>query len=95
MSLLRSCLFFTSLVVAHPALAGASDARDAGRELYEDLCISCHGEGARGEPGAGSDIRGSIARQVTMAIGGGYEDMPAVELTDDEIAALVAYLDSL
>lgn len=82
-------------LIAHPALAGDDARSEAGAALFEENCVACHGADAKGEDGAGGDIRGVIVRQVVMATGGGYEDMPEIELTDDEIEAIVAYLASL
>lgn len=66
-----------------------------GEGLFQELCAVCHGEDAKGMQGAGSDIRDAIIRQVRMATGGGDEDMPEIELTDAEMEAIVAYLNSL
>lgn len=82
-------------LAALPAQAADAEQLEAGQELYDVLCVACHGEDGKGVKGAGSDIRDSIVRQVKMATGGGYEDMPEVELTEDEIKAIVAYLNSL
>lgn len=77
------------------ALPAGAEELDMGEGLFQDLCSVCHGEDAKGVKGAGSDIRDSIVRQVRMATGGGYEDMPEIELTDAEMEAIVAYLNSL
>lgn len=82
-----------AMLTAQPA--AGEDAVAAGRALFEEHCVSCHGDDARGVDGAGSDIRDAIVRQVVMATGGGYEDMPGIDLAEAEIAAIVAFLNSL
>jgi len=87
--------FSVFLLTVLPLQAGEPGQLALGEVLFQDLCAVCHGENAKGVKGAGSDIRDSIVRQVRMATGGGYEDMPEIELTDDEMQAIVAYLNSL
>lgn len=73
----------------------------AGKAVYENVCISCHGAGLAGSPkfgdaGAwGSRISKGFATLVEHATKG-FNAMPAkggaADLTDDEVARAVAYM---
>ena len=66
------------------------DARVAmGRMMYDQLCLSCHGEDA--SEGSGGDIRGSDFRAVRNAAGG-VETMPKIVLAEAEMRAIATYL---
>jgi cytochrome c oxidase cbb3-type subunit 3 len=39
--------------LSHPG-AGAADLVAAGRQVFADNCVACHGEDARGAPGTGA-----------------------------------------
>lgn len=73
-----------------PAAAGADEARVAtGRALFAANCQECHGP--TGEGGAGGDIRGMKQPEVARATRG-FEQMPAFDLGEADLAAIVAYL---
>lgn len=84
--------------VPFPAPVGSVPAGDPvaeGTRLYVALrCASCHGlrgEGAVvGPPIAGSDAK-ALQKKVTDGPGG----MPSYSLTDDQIAAIAAYLEAI
>ena len=63
-----------------------------GQMVYEQLCLSCHGEDAR--EGSGGDIRGSDFRAVRNAAGG-VETMPQIVMAEAEMRAVAAYLTAL
>ncbi len=91
-----------------PADNAGSDDRDAGadvdlvaqgEEIFQVTaggvgCQFCHMSDATGL--VGPDIRGKTAKDITDAIGGGAPDMAFLQsLTEDEIAAVAAYLATL
>jgi mono/diheme cytochrome c family protein len=63
-----------------------------GELVYQQLCLSCHGDDA--SEGSGGDIRGSDFRTVRNAVGG-YETMPEVVLAPSEMQAVADYLTHL
>ena len=86
---------------------GTSDA-DApklalGRKVFltagGDGCVSCHGPEARGQTTKNGttapNIRGATERKLRDALAGGAALMTFLKLSDDEIEAVIAYLESL
>ena len=63
-----------------------------GQTLYEEQCSACHGEDASGD--SGPDIQGTPRVDVALAVKG-FEDMPEIELTGEELDAVVAHLKRL
>ncbi|HBG98272.1 MAG TPA: hypothetical protein DDY29_05935 [Rhodobacteraceae bacterium] len=106
LSMMLGALAMLALGSAAPACADAAASADEtlvgapadppaarhGRRLYLRHCASCHGPTAT--LGAGGDITGLPENLVAMAVRG-FEQMPAVELTREEIAAITAWLDHL
>ncbi|TLP49140.1 cytochrome c [Cohaesibacter sp. CAU 1516] len=80
------------IAAACPVQAKDDGLINAGKILFEDNCIECHGEDAKS--GDSGDIRDADLQQVTMATGG-FETMPDFEFERETIEALVAYLNSL
>jgi len=92
-----------------PTMASANDnAKDeieAGENLAERLCSRCHAIGKTGEsphqdaPAFRSFSRrwpvDDLAEALAEGIVVGHPDMPAFELSPDEITALLAYLNAL
>jgi mono/diheme cytochrome c family protein len=75
-----------------PASAGAvapEPSTRGGERLYARHCRSCHGPKA--DMGRSGDIRDSDCYRIRNATGG-IEQMPEVDLSDDEIRAIAAYL---
>ena len=78
-----------------------SAAEAAGRELYENSCITCHGENLEGEPGRGPSLIGVGEAAVYFQVHTGRmplvrqeadaPDKPAV-FSDEEIDQLMAYV---
>lgn len=61
-------------------------------------CAYCHGPEAKGNGVSGlgaPDIRGKTEAQVRAALAGGVPLMSFIKLTDEEIAAVFAYLQYL
>ena len=83
-----------------PAAAGALA---LGKKIYETAgdvgCTECHqASGRGGKTKAGDtapDIRGATATKLRDALGGGAAAMSFIELSSDEIDAVVAYLQYL
>ena len=83
------------LLLASPAIANGVDTAGpevAGKMLFEENCVECHGEDAK--EGASGDIRDADLQQVRRAVRG-TDAMPEFEFESEEIAALVAYLETL
>jgi len=75
-------------------LPAQDDQVAAGKLLFEETagdvgCASCHGMDAKGD--AGPDIRGRTADDIHYAKEN-VEDMNFLELTDQDIEAVAAYL---
>jgi len=76
----------------------------AGKELFEQGCISCHGRGAEGVTDRGPSLVGVGAASVEFQVSTGRMPLPRQEAqaerkpssySPDEIAALAAYIESL
>ncbi|MDP9021816.1 MAG: c-type cytochrome [Actinomycetota bacterium] len=89
-----------------PASASASrqDSETSGRDVFEANCAMCHGRDASGMMGMHPSLRGAVERltregvEVTIRKGRATQPpMPAFEdrLSDEDIAEVIAYLDSL
>ncbi len=65
---------------------------DAGHATYRTKCQSCHGPSATSDPGG--DIRGKTFRQIRSATAG-FDQMPEIPLTEDQMTALAAFLAQL
>ena len=83
-------------------LAGRADAAAAGRRLYDQTCLACHGPGGQGDRGSalnrGQFARGSEDGDLFRTIRAGVpgtEMPPFARLTDEQIWQLVSYLRSL
>lgn len=76
-----------------PACAGSDTPLiEAGRSLFSETCQPCHGPTAT-DGGAG-DIRG-IGRASVARATRGIEQMPAFDLSEEQIEAIAAFLDTL
>lgn len=79
--------------------ASEGDAVDkAGLQIYENNCLACHGaEGVGGHNGPKLNNLDWTAEQLVNQVKNGGNNMPAFEgtLTEDEINAVVEYLQSL
>ena len=87
-------LLFESLSHSHAATLTTPAGQQfyAGQTVFEEQCSGCHGED--GVSGNAADIRGVPKKDVKFAIRG-VEDMPEIELTPEQIDAVVVYLDYL
>ncbi|MDP8978494.1 MAG: cytochrome c [Actinomycetota bacterium] len=94
------------MTIATPsrALATAVDSAEAGREVFRANCAMCHGDDAAGMMGVHPSLRGAVERlslegvEVTVRQGRDVSPpMPAFadELTEEQIADVVAYIASL
>ncbi|MDP2662192.1 MAG: cytochrome c, partial [Dehalococcoidia bacterium] len=84
-----------------PAASGGAASGDLlakGKPVYEKTaggvgCASCHGLDGKGSTTVGApNIRGKTEAQVRTALGGGVAMMSFIKLTDEEVAAVAAYL---
>jgi len=93
-------LLFSFLLVLTPAAGGADD---AGKVLFDNNCVKCHGEDGKGETKIGrliktSDLnvrpwkRGETLEDMIKLISEGEGKMPkAKKLSEDEIAVVAKY----
>lgn len=76
-----------------PALTLEGDAT-AGATVFADTCAVCHGES--GEGGTGPALTDEVPEksdeELVDIIRNGYEEMAPVDLEDQEIADVLAYL---
>ncbi|MBL8678151.1 MAG: cytochrome c [Myxococcales bacterium] len=67
-----------------------------GAALYTRLCATCHGPHGEGVsprgPAISREVRGESDRDLRRLFATGEDDMPPVPMTDEEAAALIAYL---
>lgn len=88
------------MALAVPAIATAGDLtpeQAAGKVIFEETaggvgCASCHGMDASGD--IGPAIAGQTADNIKMQFSIN-ENMMFIELTDEEVAQVAAYLDTL
>ncbi len=104
----KKVLVFIALIAA---LSSASAAHaqsggdpEAGRDVFDANCAMCHGSDAGGMMGMHPSLRGSVERLtlegVEVTIRNGRDTNPPMppfegELTDEEIADVISYLDTL
>ncbi|HZP94968.1 MAG TPA: c-type cytochrome [Candidatus Limnocylindria bacterium] len=93
-----------SASAAPDAVGGADAAQIAlGKKVFEtaggDGCQSCHGPDARGQTTKSGtvapNIRGATERKLRDALAGGAALMTFLKLSDEEIEAVIKYLESL
>ena len=89
------------IVVSMVAAAGAAKAARTGKQVYEAVCIACHGTGAAGAPKFGDKVwvelekKEGLKELVKDAIKGERAMPPKGGCTDcsnDEIHAAVQYM---
>lgn len=76
-------LFALFISPAHATDLAAAEA------LFVDTCADCHGE--QGDSPTGGGIAGLSRRDVVRAVRGAGQ-MPAIDLTEDQIDAIAAWL---
>jgi mono/diheme cytochrome c family protein len=85
------CAFVCLSLLATPALAAGDESAAVGRAIFEENCVVCHTENGSGEGAHGVDIRRLSVSRVKRAVKG-FDDMPAFEFTEPEVAAIAAWL---
>lgn len=78
---------------------------DQGKALYEKKCQICHGANGKGDGPAASTLstqpmnfrdpgfwQGDVDRTIASTIRNGLFPMPAFNLSDDEIKAIIGYM---
>ena len=102
--LLRSIASAEPNTISHTDAASAKPARisqasvEGGHKLFERNCVHCHGDDARGDEGPSlHNLKLSDARIANRIKDGVKGEMPRFgsKLSDQEIAALTAYIRSL
>jgi mono/diheme cytochrome c family protein len=76
-------------------VAGAepvSDDHNPGQKTFLQYCAPCHGKDASG--GSTPDIRGLSKEDLVMAVQG-VDQMPSIDITDDDLDSISVYLLSL
>ena len=79
---------------------------EQGHSLYEQKCMICHGAGGKGDGPAASALskhpadfnkpefwQGDFAKKITDVVRSGHTPMPAFDLSDNEINAIVGYME--
>jgi len=102
--MIRKALLFVmilGIVVTMTAAADAAKAGRTGKQVYEAVCIACHGSGAAGAPKFGDKVwvqkekKEGIKELVKDAIKGEKAMPPkggCADCTDEEIRAAVKYM---
>lgn len=89
------------IVISSVAAAGATKAARTGKQVYEAVCIACHGTGAAGAPKFGDKVwverekKEGVKELVKDAIKGEKAMPPkggCTDCSDDEIRAAVQYM---
>lgn len=88
--MLRKIVLGMALAIGQPALA---EAEPDGREIYERDCMECHMPDGSGEDPA-PEVAGIPQNNLRRAMGG-LEGMPEFEFSAEELAAILAYLQTL
>jgi mono/diheme cytochrome c family protein len=94
------------IAVAIPlALGAAENESEQGKNLYSKKCAACHGADGKGTGPAASSFsprpadftdpafwRENPDKKLTDAVDDGYELMPPIDLSTDELKAVIAYI---
>jgi cytochrome c551 len=84
-------MLFLLLACSGGADTAAKGDATAGETVFSSTCAACHG--ADGTGGSGPDITGEAnASDLADIIKNGEGDMPPQDLTDTEIADVIAYM---
>jgi cytochrome c5 len=96
-----SLVMVLGIVASSVAAAGAAKAARTGKQVYESVCIACHGTGISGAPKFGDKIwvqlekKEGIKELVKDAIKGERAMPPkggCAACTDEEVRAAVKYM---
>lgn len=95
-----SALVFLSAIASPSAPASGSPTEQAapGAAAFARVCAACHGTSGEGDKGPPIVPLVYAEPEVTVIVRGGQGQMPPIPkaaLTDDELAAIVAYLGGL
>jgi cytochrome c len=100
---IRAAIF--ALVVATAPCQAAETAAELGQAIVQDLCARCHAVGAAGESALSaappfrtlgqrfeiSDLQEALAEGIVTA----HPDMPEFAFAPEDVAAIIAYLESI
>ncbi|QQK75838.1 cytochrome c [Salicibibacter cibarius] len=70
---------------------GEEESVDAGAEIYEENCLSCHGENMEGD--SGPEIEGQGVDEVMTAIEEGPGSMPEGLVSGEDAEAVAEYVE--
>jgi len=96
-----SLVMALGIVISMAAAAGAAKAARTGKQVYETVCIACHGTGAAGAPKFGDKVwvqlekKEGLKELVKDAIKGERAMPPkggCAECSEEEIRAAVQYM---
>jgi mono/diheme cytochrome c family protein len=100
------CAVVLLIALAIPLAQGAQgDQFEQGKKLYAAKCTACHGADGKGTGPAASAFhprpfnftdpafwKNNPDKKITDAVENGYELMPAIDLSTDQIKAVIAYI---
>jgi mono/diheme cytochrome c family protein len=95
-------LAFFTIVLAETQISAASD---SGKKLFDDKCALCHGRNGKGDGPAAAALspkpvdfksskfwQSTSDKKIADTIRNGHGVMPAFDLSDDQIQAVIDYL---
>jgi mono/diheme cytochrome c family protein len=94
------------IALAIPLARGAQgDQSELGKNLYNKKCVACHGADGKGTGPAAAAFhprpndftdpafwKDNPDKKITDAVENGYELMPAIDLSTNQIKAVIAYI---
>ena len=90
-------LFLLVSAAASPGLVHGNDAQP-GAASFARVCAACHGANGQGDKAPPIVPLAYLEDQVTLVVRGGQGEMPPIPraaLSDEELSAIVAYLNQL
>lgn len=100
---------WTMIVLAAVSLAGCGDKGDdtaggvvgdatAGETVFNDVCTACHGADGLGSEGYSPSLADETLdledSEISDVILNGYGEMPAQDLTEQQVADVIAYMNA-
>lgn len=99
---------WTMIALAAMSLAGCGDKGDdtgglvgdatAGETVFNDVCTACHGADGLGSEGYSPSLADETLdlsdEEIRDVILNGYGEMPAQDMTEQEVADVIAYMNA-